>query len=489
MPSGNDYKELMSYKEFNTGVETTTKQLKDTLKRVISVHPKLSAKLTVNEKNRPNDDDVVTHAVDFLLESIEIEETMKGSVQRPQKQTVTLEKPQTRFTDKPDNFATVYTPVCRKKYHSTYPTDTTPHPYINEIRQLQNMPWQLEHCTPEAPLAMENTPLLFVDTEQALQEMTHSLNNVNQFSVDVEHHSEHSYNGFVCLVQISTRSQDFVVDALALRDHMHLLNDPFTNPNIEKVFHGCDYDVIWLSYNFGLYVVNCIDSGQAARALKLQHFSLKYLLSKYVGIDVDKKYQLADWRIRPLTKEMIQYARGDTHYLLYVIDQMRNECIDQGVLPEVLRKSNELCLRLFRPVVVTDVDMERVAHKHCVRGNQMGTFKELYMLRDRIAREEDESPNSVLPLTTLASIVNSLPTDMEKLKLCCLPKIPYFVEMHASEFIETCKKARADLSMQQMEEMNKETRLTDSIKFVEATLDDGFKRAVVLTQLDFEPFI
>ena len=34
--------------------------------------------------------------------------------------------------------------------------------------------------------------------------------------------------------------------------------DTQTNPEIEKVFHGCDYDIVWLSYNFGVYVVNCI---------------------------------------------------------------------------------------------------------------------------------------------------------------------------------------------------------------------------------------
>ncbi len=39
----------------------------------------------------------------------------------------------------------------------------------------------------------------------------------------------------------------------------------FANPNIIKIFHGADYDVIWLQRDLGLYVVNMFDTGQAAR--------------------------------------------------------------------------------------------------------------------------------------------------------------------------------------------------------------------------------
>ena len=50
-----------------------------------------------------------------------------------------------------------------------------------------------------------------------------------------QHHSYRSYLGFVCLMQISTRNHDYLIDTLELRHHMHILLDPFTNPNIVKV--------------------------------------------------------------------------------------------------------------------------------------------------------------------------------------------------------------------------------------------------------------
>ena len=73
------------------------------------------------------------------------------------------------------------------------------------------------------------------------------------------------------------------------------------------------------------------DTGQAARVLQLKAFGLAFLLQKYCGVIADKKYQLADWRVRPLGAEMLKYAREDTHYLLYIYDCLRKELIEKGI--------------------------------------------------------------------------------------------------------------------------------------------------------------
>lgn len=40
-------------------------------------------------------------------------------------------------------------------------------------------------------------------------------------------------------------------------------------------------------------------------------------------MQADKRLQLADWRVRPLTDEMLHYARADTHSLLYISDCLK----------------------------------------------------------------------------------------------------------------------------------------------------------------------
>jgi exosome complex exonuclease RRP6 len=75
----------------------------------------------------------------------------------------------------------------------------------------------------------------WVDTEEALQSLASKLESVSEFAVDLEHHSYRSYQGFTCLMQLSTRNEDFLIDTLELRHHMHLLLPAFTNPEIVKV--------------------------------------------------------------------------------------------------------------------------------------------------------------------------------------------------------------------------------------------------------------
>jgi len=111
-------------------------------------------------------------------------------------------------------------------------------------------------------------------------------------------------------------------------------------------------DIVWLQRDFGIYVVNLFDTGQAAKLLNFAHYSLAYLLKHYCNLEVNKKFQLADWRIRPLNEEMLRYAREDTHHLLYIYDLMRNELIDNGnvnknLIKSVFERSKQICLKVM----------------------------------------------------------------------------------------------------------------------------------------------
>lgn len=57
-------------------------------------------------------------------------------------------------------------------------------------------------------------------------------------------------------------------------------------------------DIEWLQRDFGIYVVNLFDTGEASKLLGLARNSLAFLMKHYCNVESDKKYQLADWRIR-----------------------------------------------------------------------------------------------------------------------------------------------------------------------------------------------
>ena len=220
--------------------------------------------------------------------------------------------------------------------------------------------WEVKVSDPILPTNIgEDNPATFVDTEKGLDELERALSSASIFAVDLEHHSYRTYRGFTCVIQISTREQDFVVDALKLR---HLIGPAlgrhFENEEKLKVFHGANSDMIWLQRDFGIYVVNMFDTGQAARVLELPSFGLAYLLKHYCGIKAEKKYQLADWRLRPLSGEMINYARNDTHSLLYVYDRLKQELFAKGgveCIQSVFFKSRDVCLLTYEPFIINDL--------------------------------------------------------------------------------------------------------------------------------------
>lgn len=93
---------------------------------------------------------------------------------------------------------------------------------------------------------------------------------------------------------------DYLVDCIALREHIECLNEVFTDKNILKVFHGSTMDMQWLQRDFGVYVVNLFDTYNAVRLLGRPPFTFESLLVRYAKETTDKSYQLADWRVRPL---------------------------------------------------------------------------------------------------------------------------------------------------------------------------------------------
>ena len=116
----------------------------------------------------------------------------------------------------------------------------------------------------------EDTDFLLVESEENLKVLKTHLEEerVLEIAIDLEAHTMRSYQGLTCLMQISTRFKDFIVDVIKLRLFIgDALRGVFDDPKKQKVLHGADMDIQWLQRDFGLYIVNMFDTGQAARVL------------------------------------------------------------------------------------------------------------------------------------------------------------------------------------------------------------------------------
>lgn len=72
-------------------------------------------------------------------------------------------------------------------------------------------------------------------TEEQLESLLKDLQNYTEIAVDLEHHSYRSFLGITCLMQVSTKDTDYIIDTLALRDKLFILNEVFTKQSIVKV--------------------------------------------------------------------------------------------------------------------------------------------------------------------------------------------------------------------------------------------------------------
>ena len=261
-------------------------------------------------------------------------------------------------------------------------------------------------------------------------QLVEDLKGAKEIAIDLEHHDQRSYIGIVSLMQISTRDQDWIVDTLKpWRRKMQVLNEVFADPKIVKVLHGAYMDAMWLQRDLGLYLVGLFDTHYASKALGYVGGSLAFLLKKFVNFDAQKQYQMADWRIRPLPQELFDYARSDTHYLLYIFDCMRNELIQRSnlMLPnhegdklwDVLQQSSEVALQRYEhPHYDTELGQGNGGwYKMLSRTpalftkEQFSVFRAVHQWRDNVAREQDDSVHYVLPNYQIFSIAREMPTN------------------------------------------------------------------------------
>ncbi|KAJ7524753.1 hypothetical protein O6H91_17G019500 [Diphasiastrum complanatum] len=313
------------------------------------------------------------------------------------------------------------------------------HPPKDTLHNVQVLENSLDNIEPQRPRSLRETPYTFINLLSALQDMAAKLQACEEIAVDLENHHYRSFQGFVCLMQISTRTEDFIIDTLALRSHIGpCLRDIFASPSI------CKRD-------FGIYMCNLFDSGQAARALDFPRFGLAFLLEHFCGVHADKRYQLADWRIRPLPSEMTRYAREDTHYLLYMYDLLRKKLISSGsnvsgVGPyiEVCKRSQEICMQLYEKELFDEESHLQLyeSSQRLLQPLQLAVFAGLYAWRDSIARKEDESTGYVLPNHLLFHLAEEMPANMQKL-LATIKGTHSLIGQHAAYVLDIIRQAKA----------------------------------------------
>ena len=135
--------------------------------------------------------------------------------------------------------------------------------------------------------------LELIERAESLREVVDRLESIDRIAVDLEAAGFHRYSDRVCLVQLSTPDDTWVLDPLAV-EVADALRPCLEDPGVQVLVHGADYDIRLLDRDFGIHPRSIFDTQVAASLLGEPSIGLAALLEKYVGVELSKKYQRAD---------------------------------------------------------------------------------------------------------------------------------------------------------------------------------------------------
>lgn len=287
-----------------------------------------------------------------------------------------------------------------------------------------------------------NTPLIIVDNQEKLERLVERLSNAPVIGVDTESDSFHHYKEKVCLIQFSDSENDYILDPLQV-DDMAPLAPIFANPDIVKILHGADYDVVCLRRDFGFVFKNLFDTMISSQMLGLPRVGLADLIDRFFGHQIDKQYQRHDWAKRPLLPEHLEYARGDTHFLLALREILVRKLEKVGRIDHVLEECEILERREWVPKPFDPNGFLRIKGTHGLGDTAKRILKRLYLYRDGEARRLDRPAFKVIPDPVLVTVARSQPDSPEALDKLFRSKNP-MKRRHGSQLLEAVREGKKD---------------------------------------------
>src|SRR5271155_4994085 len=241
-------------------------------------------------------------------------------------------------------------------------------------------------------------------------------------TVDTEFLRETTYYPLLCVAQMASPDEAFVIDALAPGIDLAPFYALMADEKVMKVFHAArqDIEIVWHAAK--LIPRPIFDTQVAAMVLGYgDSISYEQLVQRITGDALDKSHRFTDWTRRPLSDAQLAYAISDvTHlrdiYLALVEDLKRRgradwvaEEMEVLTSPETYRMDPENAWQRLKTRVR--------------KPEELAGLIEVAAWREREAQARDVPRSRVLKDEAIADIAVQAPTTTERLKnLRSLPK-------------------------------------------------------------------
>lgn len=251
-----------------------------------------------------------------------------------------------------------------------------------------------------------------ITTPQALDACVARLTKEQVIALDTEASSFHRYKESVCLIQLSTRTNTFLIDPLAVTD-LAPLGQLLARKDMEVVIHDADYDLRILARHHQIRVENVFDTLVAAELLNEPEIGLAALLGKYQGLQVDKKFQKADWSKRPLPQAMLDYAAGDTSHLIALRDILEAKLKEKSRWAWAEEEFALLTDAPFNAPVNEEPLFLRLKGAKMLKPHQLAILREVHGWRESVAEQQDRAAFMILGNDILLSLATDPPATVK----------------------------------------------------------------------------
>ncbi len=237
-----------------------------------------------------------------------------------------------------------------------------------------------------------------------------------RIAFDLEANGFFSYPERICLIQVGFNGEAFLVDPLAI-DNMEPLGKILADPNIEKILHSADYDVRSLDRDWGFRINGLYDTSIAAAFVGMERLGLGTVAQELLGIELpkSKRLQRANWGLRPLTEEAVNYAAGDVLHLMELRDLLGKRLAEKGRT----EWAAEECARLARVSFnVQDPELAFLSVKNSkgLDGKALAVLQSMHAYRISEALRRDIPPFKVVSDAVLVDLAEDPTQELAKVK-------------------------------------------------------------------------
>lgn len=286
---------------------------------------------------------------------------------------------------------------------------------VSELSYCLTMTRSAERTSAGAPAAELAAAPSFLDDEVRAAAFLDLISSSELLAIDTEGASFHRFVDRIYLMQLSTSQRHAIVDPLRVSaPALAGLGEMLESPRVEVVFHDADYDLRLLRQDYGWRVVKIFDTRVAAQLLGIRSFGLATLLERFFGVKLDKRFQRADWSLRPLSSGMLEYASQDTMHLLPLREQLRADLVKLDRLHWAQEEFDRLEGTRWE-VEEGDSAFLRVKGARDLTRRELALLRELVTWRDSVAKSLDRSAFRVVGNDVLLDMAQRPPASAGEL--------------------------------------------------------------------------